>query len=637
MGLSSITGIVGKSFQMGLGKDIVLFNYDIDGDKTLHINRAIDVDEFTVRSSAVPVQDEDLVNLGYANELKEEAYKKSIGYVDTTIREMIESGAIGGGGSADPDHPATPGNLMLKPIDFTEVVDGYVAVFGTLKATKYIHEIVVELKQKFTRANGERFEIAIGTTEEPQLYVPWFEITALEETRVFPIHKTLDDDSELILSCRTKVESSDFTQVIYNQHTKYVTDSFRKDASGKVTHIDLASNYVGLEDVKDFETFPNMTGKRLLDFGFNFPTLIGHQYRVVESNNPALEQMQSFSGVAQDEGEWVRTTEFIADQYDHDYMFLLGRASGPDEYVHILIYDLSGEEPDMATNAYHVQNAILISEEQSPIPTEDDFEWRDPGAVEEHEYSEVSSGTDKGVSIDAGDNVTVQIRDDQDDKIIEKTIYQDKTVDITYIKIHTMDSLTGVCEANKDVFSAAVTSEDLLDLKLQMKLMPVADPFYVKETNPALALLTEMPGATPVEENGVWTKVTEMTTPVTRMKARAATEGEATTPVAKEVPYYFALTYPEDKTKGDDVYIGMYSDAECTDMQRLYVVKNLIGVEDDNPVIPTKLPIASYTQLGAVQIKPNGGLSVTTDGELSVQFASDDAIKSAVSGDEETP
>lgn len=613
MAMSNIHGVIGKSFQIGLDiENSVTLNFDIDGDKALHFNRPIDLDDNPIKSDYIPKRDEDLINLFYMNQTREELYQSVIDYVDVKVREII----------GNEEEPGSPGNLMLNPLTVTPntLVDGMNYSLGTLKKGKFIQEIVVELVQMFHLLNDMRYEIAIGTKEDPEKYVKWFEITGKEDTLIVQIYKTLEDDEEFIVYCREKDPTivdppepeNPFVQKLYNTHKSVVDGQFNFDASGKVCNISLSSTYVGTEDITDRTKFP-YPNQHLLDFGINLPTVKGHEYQILEFNNPALSHMAHLAGVNEQDGVYSRRTTFTATGNEVDYYFLLGRAQHEDEFIHIILYDLDGEDPEMGEKAYHIENAIRISQEVSPVPTDKDYVWVEPGGNEDHEYSQVvkASGTDTA-TIDAGDDVNVSITQIPEDVPVDKTLYYDKSVDITYIKLHTMDALTGISEESQKLF-VGDAGTDAIDMKLNMKLMPVDSPFYVKETNKALAKFTSVNGSIPTQDadTGEWSVTTLM----------RVSDMPAVTPNAVSVPYTFVLDYPENKETGDTSFIALYSDAELQYLQRLYVIQNKLGIEDKVVTPIAELKPATYTRLGGVIIKEHSGLRVDKNGVLSIDLA----------------
>lgn len=361
MALTNAHGMIGKSFQMGIGPESVMFLFDKDGDKSLHIDRPLDMDAAPVRTKFSATEVYDVVNLGLVNELQRELYEKAIDYANRRIMEMMGTG----------DGPSTPGNLMLEPVVLTELTDGAKISLGTLKKSKFLSQVAVEITEPFYREDGSRYQVAIGTAEEPEAYLPYFELTSGGRSKLNDVIKTLVDDEEIILSVReftAAPKPGSFNYKVFNLHSNVKSD-ITMDPTGKVVFISLSCPDPGNEDIADTTRYPNLSEKNLLDFSFNIPAVVGHTYIITETNNPALRYEEDRKTVTSVDGIWEATNSvFTATSTEEVVYFLLEKAESNSEYVHFLVYDKDCETPDVPVLAYHVRNGIGVSEDSSVIP-----------------------------------------------------------------------------------------------------------------------------------------------------------------------------------------------------------------------------------------------------------------------------
>jgi hypothetical protein len=369
MNRSNIDGITGKSFTLGTGSDACTLSSQKN---TLTINQALklegdlDLGEHKLTSSATAKEDSDLVNLSSltaAIDKEDESLKK---FVNDTVADVTA-------GTAN-------ANVMLSPVnlDIEDMADGWSVELGTLASTKFIDRVVFEVFVPFTKANGDNFEISVGTITEPEKLVPKFPMERLSSTYVVDICKTLFKDTAYYLYVTKKEpdpepepeepEPTPFEQQLYC--TQYgVTTDISSDASQKVWTFTLSGDDL-LGHIGDTDTFGNVTGP-LMDFSFNIPVEVGHQYRVVQQN-PALAYFDSDPFIVNVSGTWSKDKSYqlAEDEGTFIYSFTLTQSSGSNDYVHIYVYDLDGETPDNAIRTYHIKNELNFegtSPEDSPL------------------------------------------------------------------------------------------------------------------------------------------------------------------------------------------------------------------------------------------------------------------------------
>ena len=148
MQFHDIDGIIGKSFQLGYGKDSFTFTIGDDGVLTIQFNNepivegspysyplrfrlmgGIDCNNGAIKSTFSATENVDVVNLSVLK-TKLEAYLTSAKtYTDQKIQES--GGGSSGGGGTSP---------MLSPLAVTvdNMADGYSAIIGSLAANKFI-------------------------------------------------------------------------------------------------------------------------------------------------------------------------------------------------------------------------------------------------------------------------------------------------------------------------------------------------------------------------------------------------------------------------------------------------------------------------------------------------------------------
>lgn len=374
MALTNAHGVIGLSFRIGIGlEDSVTLIYEKDKDNALHIDKPLNMDECPVRTEHAPTDPFDVVNLGTANEMTQEVYKKAIDFTNSRLNEVLE-----GGGE---NTPGTAGNIMLQPVEVSELSDGLVIPLGKLKMTKFISQIAIEVLEPFKYQDGSRYRVAIGTADDPECYVPYFELTGSKSKLIDVIH-TLTDDEELIATVKTYTMAPDegqFTYKFQNEHKSVHTDISTVGLSSfrALYLMAICDDPSGL-DIIDTDTFGAHAGKGLADFFFNIPTVVGHKYRMEELNNPALQFQADDRPVQYTDDIWSSITEFTATETSTLIGFLLQPRTKEEhaDYVHFTFYDLDGEEPDEPILTVHVYNSLggadrdsLLMPSKLPIAT----------------------------------------------------------------------------------------------------------------------------------------------------------------------------------------------------------------------------------------------------------------------------
>lgn len=369
MQFHDIDGIIGKSFQLGYGKDSFTFTIGDDGVLTIQFNNepivegspysyplrfrlmgGIDCNNGAIKSTFAATDNADVVNLSVLK-TKLEAYLTSAKtYTDQKIQES--GGGSSGGGGTSP---------MLSPLAITvdNMTDGYSAIIGTLAANKFIDRVIFEIKEPFSKLDGTDFDISVGTAANPTSLVPTFQMSTLTETKVVDICKTLTSDAEyciFISAHQEPIPPSTFEQEFYNHHPT-VSSSMTSDASDKIWTIILTGNDLE-SSVLDTETFGDVEGP-FMDFSFNIPVEAGHQYRIVQTN-PAL---QYYDGkdefVSNKDGVWTKDKNYdFGDVEEVELGFIMTESAGAEDYTHFYIYDLNSETPNTAIRNYHIKNGL---------------------------------------------------------------------------------------------------------------------------------------------------------------------------------------------------------------------------------------------------------------------------------------
>lgn len=370
MQLHEMDGIIGKSFQLGYGKDSFTISVESDGilkikyngepiedpskeyfyPKRVEFAGGLDTLNAAIKSSFAAVDDADVVNLKTLM-LKLNAYLTSAkSYTDQKISESGGGGESGGGTSS-----------MIPPtsIKVDDLAEGYSTILGTVKEGKFIDRVILEIKEPFSKADGSDFDISVGTVVNPTSLLPKIQMSTLTETKVIDICKTLTTDAEycIFVSKHEEVEPVEpFEQEFTNNHSS-VSSSMTSDASKKIWTINLSGTNLE-SSVIDTATFGEVSGP-FMDFVFNIPLTPNHQYRIKQTN-PAL---QYYDGkdeyISNQDGVWTKDKTYNFGGVDQvDMGFILTESAGEGDYAHFYIYDLSSETPDMAIRVYHIKNEL---------------------------------------------------------------------------------------------------------------------------------------------------------------------------------------------------------------------------------------------------------------------------------------
>lgn len=369
--LHDIRGIIGTSFQIGYGAIsctlTVKVNPDVEGELLFEISAPVDMGDRKITTTYRASSDEDLCNLKTVLEKLSASETAIYQYVDGKIAEMT-------GGT-------TGNNVMLLPqtleINNLTPDETYEAVFGTLERMKFIDRIIFEVLEPFSLAEAtSTLYFSVGTTEDPELFVPKTPIDQLQSTLCVEVFKTITADTEIKLFGYYVTDGGgeepvdppydpNFVQRVDNNHED-VSVSLGSDASGNVVNITLTGdNLQG--SVLDTDTFGEVTGN-YMDFAVNIPLhtdgSICH-YRVVQQN-PALAYYDGKDEfISNQDGVWTKDKTYTIEAGTQEFLmsFLLTQSAGDEDYAHLYIYDLDAEEPENAFRSYHIKNELNFAAE----------------------------------------------------------------------------------------------------------------------------------------------------------------------------------------------------------------------------------------------------------------------------------
>lgn len=358
MHLSNMNGIIGKSFRIGYGDDAVILAVEketVDGQENivLKINAKIkgdglDIGDGSLNTSAIPKNDNDVINVKALNEALKTTSETLSRYTDEKIKELT-------GGT-------TGANIMLLPIRVTidDITDGYSNAFGKLAANKFVDRIIFEVLEGFDTGDDSKFDISIGTVTSPEAFVPKFSIENLASTYIVNICKTLSVETDFVFYVykHEEIIIPTFEQEVYANHDG-VSYSMTSDSSKKIWNITMSGDNL-IRDVDDVETFGTLDGA-LMDFGINLPVEANHRYRIVQRNS-ALQFYKGIDGyVSESNGIWTKDKNYsVGDDTEFIYKFLMTESEGDSDYVHIWLYDLDSETPDEAIRTYHIKNSLYF-------------------------------------------------------------------------------------------------------------------------------------------------------------------------------------------------------------------------------------------------------------------------------------